>query len=50
MALTKDEIRDFFQKADARIEGNRFLREPQIEGHAAALAHFAAGGTRVPGA
>ena len=46
MALSNDEIRDFFQTADARIEGNQFLREPQVEGHAAALAYFAGGGNR----
>jgi DNA repair protein RadD len=46
VALTNDEIGDFFQTADARIQGNSSLREPQIEGHAAALDFFNGGGER----
>jgi DNA repair protein RadD len=43
--LSNDEIAGFFVEAEVRIEGNASLRDPQIEGHAAALAHFAEGGT-----
>ena len=46
MALSNEEIRDFFQSTDARIAGNTSLRDPQIEGHAAALEYFAGGGDR----
>jgi superfamily II DNA or RNA helicase len=46
MAISNDEIAHFFGSADVRIVGNRSLREPQIEGHAAAVDFFAAGGER----
>lgn len=46
MALTKDQISAFFQSAQARIDGNQSLREPQVEGHAAALRFFSGGGDR----
>lgn len=35
-----------FLSAEASIQGNRSLRDPQAEGHAAALEYFAAGGHR----
>ncbi len=44
--LSTEEIADFFTNAEARIEGNRNLRIPQIEGHEAARNYFAGGGRR----
>jgi DNA repair protein RadD len=46
VALSNAEIGDFFQTADARIDGNPFLRDPQVEGHAAALEYFGGNGDR----
>lgn len=46
VALRNDEIGAFFASADARIADNRSLRVPQVEGHAAAVEFFAAGGHR----
>jgi DNA repair protein RadD len=44
--LTNEEIAAFFTGAPARIEGNPSLREPQVEGRAAAVEFFADGGHR----
>jgi DNA repair protein RadD len=46
MALSNEDIAEFFASAEVRIVGNRSLREPQIEGHAAAVEFFAGGGDR----
>lgn len=46
MALSNEDIAEFFASAEVRIAGNRSLREPQIEGHAAAVEFFAGGGER----
>jgi hypothetical protein len=35
--LSNDEIGRFFNEADVRIQGNASLRDPQAEGHAAAV-------------
>lgn len=40
MILTNAQISDFFTTAPVRIDGNPYLREPQQEGHAAAVTHF----------
>jgi superfamily II DNA or RNA helicase len=46
MALSNEDIAEFFATAEVRIDGNRSLREPQVEGHAAAVEYFAGGGDR----
>jgi hypothetical protein len=46
MALSNEDITEFFANAEVRIDGNRSLREPQVEGHAAAVEYFAGGGGR----
>ena len=46
MTLTRQEVSDFFSNARVSISNNPRLRAPQQEGHAAAVAHFAAGGGR----
>lgn len=40
--LDNGDIGRFFSEAPARIHGNRNLRIPQIDGHAAAINHFSA--------
>lgn len=45
MGLTTSEIGDFFHSAGARIAGNASLREPQVEGYAAAQDYFTEGGS-----
>jgi len=44
MTLTSKEVSAFFADTRADIANNPRLREPQVEGHAAAVAHFTAGG------
>ena len=44
MTLTTDEVAAFFFNTRVDITNNPRLREPQVDGHAAAIAHFAAGG------
>jgi DNA repair protein RadD len=44
--LSNSEIEQFFHATAARIAGNPSLREPQAEGHAAALDYFGKGGER----
>ena len=46
MALSNEDIGRLFLSAEARIQGNRSLRDPQAEGHAAAVEYFAVGGHR----
>jgi superfamily II DNA or RNA helicase len=46
MTLTNSEIAEFFADTHIRIADNPALREPQQQGHAAAVAHFAGGGGR----
>lgn len=46
MARSNEAIAAFFANADVRIAGNRSLREPQVQGHAAAVDFFAGGGDR----
>lgn len=44
MTLTSREVSAFFTDTRVDIANNPRLREPQVEGHAAAVAHFTAGG------
>jgi len=44
--LSNDDIGRFFTETDSIIGDNRSLREPQREGHAAAVDYFANGGNR----
>jgi len=44
--LNNEETAAFFTGAEARIEGNRNLGIPQIEGHEAARSYFEGGGHR----
>lgn len=44
--LTNTDIAQFFAETHAHIEGNRSLRDPQREGHAAAVTYFQSGGHR----
>jgi DNA repair protein RadD len=44
MTLTPAEVAAFFTDTRVNIENNPRLREPQVEGHAAAFAHFSADG------
>ena len=44
--LSRDDIGQLFHAGQARIAGNPSLREPQIDGHAAAVEYFAGGGQR----
>jgi superfamily II DNA or RNA helicase len=44
--LSNTDIAQFFTDAPSRISGNPSLREPQAEGHSAALEYFNGGGTR----
>ena len=44
--LSNDDIARFFTDAQVNIQGNRSLREPQREGHAAAARYFGEGGHR----
>lgn len=44
--LTNDQIDAFFTDAPVRIQGSQRLREPQIDGHAAAVTYFGGGGHR----
>lgn len=46
MKLSTQEISDFFNNTRTSTRDNPKLRVPQQEGHAAAVAHFAAGGGR----
>ena len=46
MKLSAQDVGDFFTTTRVFITNNPRLREPQERGHAAALAHFAAGGGR----
>ena len=46
MRLSTQEVKDFFTNTHVFITNNPQLREPQEFGHAAAVAHFAAGGGR----
>jgi DNA repair protein RadD len=46
VALSTEEIAQLFGSADVRIHGNPSLRDPQAEGHAAAVEYFAGGGHR----
>src|SRR4051812_6026568 len=46
VALANEDIGRLFLSAEARVQGNRSLRDPQAEGHAAALEYFAGGGHR----
>lgn len=46
MSLTNLEVAEFFSQTKISIVGNPALRTPQQEGHAAAVAHFAADGGR----
>jgi DNA repair protein RadD len=46
VALSNEEIAQLFGAADVRIQGNPSLRDPQAEGHAAAVEYFAGGGHR----
>lgn len=46
MKLSAQQISDFFNTTRISIAGNPKLRVPQQDGHAAAVAHFAAGGGR----
>ena len=46
VALSNEDIERLFLSAEARIQGNRSLRDPQAEGHAAAVEYFAGGGHR----
>lgn len=46
MALTNADIEKLFLTAKVRITANPSLRDPQKEGHAAAVAFFEKGGTR----
>lgn len=43
--LTNDKIAGFFTTTPAHMEGNTYLRDPQIEGYVALRGHLAAGGT-----
>jgi DNA repair protein RadD len=45
MTLSNDDIDDFFTDSTPVIAGNQQLRDPQRDGHAAAVDYFAAGGT-----
>jgi superfamily II DNA or RNA helicase len=44
--LSNEAIGRFFAETPVHIQENRSLREPQREGHAAAVEHFAGGGNR----
>jgi DNA repair protein RadD len=44
--LSNEQLGAFFRQAEIRIQGNRSLRVPQAEGHAAAVDFFANGGYR----
>jgi hypothetical protein len=44
--LSNDDIARFFIDAPVNIQGNRSLREPQREAHAAAADYFSGGGHR----
>lgn len=46
MKLSAQDVGDFFANTPVFITNNPRLREPQEHGHAAAVAHFAAGGGR----
>lgn len=46
MTLSNNDIADFFTNSTPVIAGNPKLRDPQRDGHAAAVAYFADGGTR----
>jgi DNA repair protein RadD len=46
VALSNEDIGEFFHAAEARIQGNQSLRDPQVGGHEAAVEHFADGGSR----
>lgn len=46
MKLSTQQVGDFFTTTHVSITNNPRLREPQERGHAAAVAHFAAGGGR----
>lgn len=46
MKLSAQDVGDFFANTRVFITNNPRLREPQERGHAAAVAHFAAGGGR----
>lgn len=46
MKLSSQDVGDFFATTHVSITNNPRLREPQERGHAAAVAHFAAGGGR----
>jgi DNA repair protein RadD len=46
MRLSQQEVAAFFATTKVFISGNPRLRDPQQDGHAAAVAHFAAGGGR----
>src|SRR5215207_9549333 len=46
VALSNEDIERLFLSTEARIQGNRSLRDPQAEGHAAAVNYFAGGGHR----
>ncbi len=46
MKLSAQDVGDFFTNTSVFIANNPRLREPQERGHAAAVAHFAAGGGR----
>ena len=48
--LTNHEIPAFFARTGARIDGNRNLRVPQIDGYQAARRYFAEGGPSGRGA
>lgn len=41
--MTNEEAARFFANAPARIQGNLFLREPQLQAHEATTRHFASG-------
>lgn len=44
--LTNEDIAAFYASAEARIQGNRNLRIPQVQGHEAARSYFEGGGHR----
>lgn len=46
MKLTGSDVADFFRTTKVSISGNPQLRDPQQDGHAAAVRHFTAGGDR----
>lgn len=46
MALTNEQVAEFFHGAPARIVGNQNLRVPQVEGYVAARTYFDGGGRR----